>query len=163
MNELDLEVIMLVGLPATGKSTWIYDNGYYSTLSHMILSTDNFIESVALGENKTYNEVFDLAVKDAERHLKSCLDVAIEHKLSLIWDQTNLSASSRRKKLLQVPMNYKRIAMVFQPNEHHAEWLSQREGKTIPFHIMESMKKSFEMPTLHEGFDSIIMAELYGI
>ena len=41
-------------------------------------------------------------------------------------------------------------------NDVLAERLNSRPGKTIPGHVMNNMMDNIEMPTLQEGFDSII-------
>lgn len=153
------ELIMLVGLPGTGKSTWIAESGYWERTDTMILSTDNFIESVAAGEGKTYSEVFPIAIKQAEKNLEEALDYAIQRKMDIIWDQTNLSVASRRKKLQKIPSYYHKVAMVFSPTENHDAWLNSpsRVGKVIPNNVLSSMRATFQMPSVEEGFDEILI------
>ena len=152
------ELIMLVGLPGTGKSTWVQSQGYFDKPDWMVLSTDNFIESVALGNNKTYNEVFPSTIKMAEENLVEGLNYACRTRMNIVWDQTNLSAASRAKKLRLMPLCYRKIARVFPVPPNHSEWLNseQRRGKVIPDHVLASMHAVFEQPTIYEGFDEII-------
>lgn len=152
------ELIMLVGLPGTGKSTWVKNQGFYDKPDWMVLSTDNFIESVASGEGKTYSEVFPASIKFAEANLTEALNYAIKSKMNIVWDQTNLSAITRSKKLARVPLCYRRIARVFPIPENHNEWLNSpdRVGKVIPPHIIDSMIATYVTPSIYEGFDEII-------
>lgn len=152
------ELIMLVGLPGTGKSTWVKNQGFYDKPDWMVLSTDNFIESVATGEGKTYSEVFPASIKFAEANLTEALNYAIKTKMNIVWDQTNLSAITRSKKLARVPLCYRRIARVFPIPENHSEWLNSpdRVGKVIPPHIIDSMIATYVTPSIYEGFDEII-------
>ena len=152
---------MLVGVPGSGKSTWLSNNHYHDLPNVMILSTDAYIESIAADEGKTYAEVFPDLIKEAEKNLYQRLNIAIEHKMDIIWDQTNLTRKTRMNKLRHIPQDYFRIAMVFPTPEPktHTEWLNSeaRVGKTIPDYIIHSMIENFEVPTLGEGFNKIQM------
>ncbi len=163
-NMVDRPVFtMLVGVPGSGKSTWLSNNNYHTLPNVMILSTDAYIETVAADEGKTYSEVFRDVIKQAEMHLYHCLDVAIKHKMDIIWDQTNLTRKTRMNKLRHIPWDYYRIALVFPTPEPktHTAWLNSdaRAGKTIPDAIMHSMIENFEHPTMGEGFNAIRTAD----
>lgn len=153
-----LEMIMLVGLPGTGKSTWVRIHKYYEHPEWLVLSTDAFIESVAQGEGKTYSEVFPIAIKQAERNLQEGLEYAIKNKMNILWDQTNTTVNSRKKKLAKVPMCYHKVARVFPVPDDHESWLNseERRGKVIPQNVISMMKSMYEAPSLEEGFDTII-------
>lgn len=155
-----LEMIMLVGLPGTGKSTWVKDQGFYDRHDWLVLSTDAYIDSIAQGEGKTYSEVFPLAIKQAERNLQEGLEYAIKNKMNILWDQTNISVASRRKKLTKIPMCYRKVARVFFIPDDHQAWLNseEREGKVIPCQVLGYMKSMYEAPTLEEGFDVVIQS-----
>ena len=151
-------LIMLVGLPGTGKSTWIRESGFWARPVTMILSTDNYIETVAFGEDKTYSEVFPMAIKAAEKNLEEGLEYAIQTNMNIVWDQTNLSVASRKKKLRKIPAHYRKVAKVFLPTDEHEAWLNspERTGKVIPKNVLDSMRATFQMPTVDEGFDEVI-------
>ena len=152
------ELIMLVGLPGTGKSTWVKNQGYFENPDWMVLSTDNFIESCIIGTNDTYSAVFPSLIRLAERNLVEGLNYACRTRMNIVWDQTNLSAASRAKKLKQLQIGYKKTARVFPVPPNHSEWLNseERRGKVIPDHVLASMHAVFEQPTIYEGFDEII-------
>ena len=144
----------LVGVPGSGKSTWISTQIW--ALGLTIISTDSFVEAHAKAQGKTYNEVFkdymptavDLMVKQAA--------FAQEHGHTVIWDQTSTTVSSRRKKFRMLP-DYKHIAVVFKTPEptELARRLASRPGKNIPREVMDDMVQKFKMPTLEEGFEEI--------
>jgi tRNA uridine 5-carbamoylmethylation protein Kti12 len=147
---------MMVGLPASGKSTW--RDAQAKIYGGIVASSDDYIEAQAKEQGKTYNEVFKESIKGAETHVKSLVTYAVQYNKPLIWDQTNLNVKTRQKKLLTVPYNWKKIAVVVRCRDFD-EWkhrLMSRPGKTIPVEIVQSMMKSFEMPTLEEGFSEII-------
>lgn len=148
-------IFMLIGVPASGKSTWVASLDNHNSV---ILSTDSYIEDRALLMGLTYDKMFVPEIKNAENHMWSCLKNAISSNLDIIWDQTNLTMKSRANKLAGIPSHYKKVAVVFPtPDDlEHNRRLNSRPGKTIPEHIMNNMKQNFQQPTIKEGFDEII-------
>jgi len=51
-----LKCYQLVGVPASGKSTWVENQDWAK--DYVIVSTDDFVEKYAADQGKTYNEVF---------------------------------------------------------------------------------------------------------
>jgi predicted kinase len=150
-------LVMMCGVPGSGKSTLIKKIIAFQP-SYVVLSTDDYIETQAALTGKTYNEIFPDAIKDAERAMEVSLQHAIKHDLPIIWDQTNISPKSRKAKLAKVPDFYQKIAIWFHVPDDD-EWkrrLASRPGKTIPKHILNAMAKDFVIPTVEEGFDSIL-------
>jgi predicted kinase len=152
------EIILLVGLPGSGKSTWvkkfILDNPDY-----IVVSTDDIIENYAKSVGKTYSEVFDEYMSNAEVEYNIKLATNLREGKSIIVDRTNLYVKSRRKILSKVPKDYRKISIIF--NTHIDEIqkrLAVREkstGKIIPDYIFSSMTKGYQEPVLSEGFDDI--------
>jgi predicted kinase len=155
---------MLVGVPGSGKSTWIEKRGYGDEgqgRDITVLSTDYFIEVVAKQKSLTYDDVFKDTIKNAERKLWDDLKYATDRDDNIIWDQTNLTRKSRAKKLIMIPDHYEKIAVIFQ-TPHREELISRlahrslNEGKTIPQNVIDNMIDTLEYPELSEGFDRVI-------
>lgn len=144
---------MLIGVPGAGKSTWLKNNAKEG----VILSTDNYIETVALSENSTYDAVFQRTIKEATADLNKKLKEAVEAEVDIYWDQTNLTEKSRANKLRQIPNGYRRVAVFFKTPESE-EWKKRlnRPGKTIPQYILKNMADTLVEPTLIEGFDAVV-------
>jgi predicted kinase len=145
---------MLIGVPASGKSTW--REQFFETNRAMIISTDDTLEDIAATQNKTYNDVFKDNIKFANKLMDIHMRVALESDMDIVWDQTNLTVKSRKGKLDKVPEHYEKIAVVFlTPDE--AEWQRRldRPGKSIPQNILMGMRDSMQFPDPEEGFDKI--------
>jgi hypothetical protein len=81
-------------------------------------------------------------------------------KQDIIWDQTSVTAASRKKKLVMLP-EYYAIAVVC-PTPEIPELimrLDDRPGKVIPDSVMQQMLNSWEEPTEEEGFKEIWYAD----
>lgn len=150
-------VYMLVGVPGSGKSTWMRNQIWVNDL--IVVSTDDYIEMVASNVNMTYNDVFDSSIKPATAHMMSMVENARDDDRSIVWDQTNTTKKSRWNKLKMLP-NYHKIAVFFKTPELEElnQRLASRAGKNIPEHVMKSMIENLEIPTVEEGFDEVWMA-----
>ena len=148
---------MLVGIPCCGKSTYaekLKTIPYWENA--VVLSTDNYIEKQAQRMGMTYNQIFDDVIGDATRELELEFIMAKDKGKNLIWDQTNLTVKTRRKKLLKIPSFYARGVIYFEISlEEALERNNHREGKFIPESILKRMYHQFEVPTLEEGFDFV--------
>ena len=148
---------MLCGIPTSGKSTYVKklkSMKYWENA--VVLSTDNYIEEYAKRVGQTYNEVFDDVISDATRELELQLNMAKDKGKDIIWDQTNLSIKTRKKKLTKLPSYYRRNAVYFEVSlEDALERNKHREGKFIPESILKRMWHQFEIPTRNEDFDYV--------
>lgn len=147
---------ILVGVPGSGKSTWIA-NQPFDWNKTVIASTDNYIERQAKEQGKTYNDVFKAEMPGAIKHMANTVADAVKQKLDIVWDQTSTTVAARAKKLRMLTPDYKKIAIVFNTPEakEHDRRLASRPGKAIPDQVMSGMKKNFVMPTREEGFDEV--------
>jgi predicted kinase len=144
----------LVGVPASGKSTWIKNQEW--TAECVVVSTDEFVEAHALEQGKTYSEVFDEYMPTAVKLMADKVVEAREAGKDIIWDQTSTGVKARARKFNMLP-DYEHIAVVFKTPEEDelARRLASRPGKNIPDHVMRSMINNFEMPSEEEGFKEI--------
>jgi tRNA uridine 5-carbamoylmethylation protein Kti12 len=152
-----MECVMLVGIPTSGKSTYVdklLSLDYWK--NSVVLSTDYYIEFYAKEQGKTYNEVFDEHIKEATKMMEKLIPYAIDNGKDIIWDQTNLSVKARKKKLSKLPSYCHRGAVYFEiALEEALERNNHREGKFIPKDILKRMYHQFEKPTVSEGFDYV--------
>jgi predicted kinase len=144
----------LVGVPASGKSTWIDSQDW--ALACARVSTDKWVEIYAKEVGRTYSEVFADFMPTAVDLMAKEVVAAREADRDIIWDQTSTTLASRTRKFNMLP-DYEHIAVVFKtPDKKELDRrLASRPGKEIPDHVIASMIASFEMPTEEEGFKEI--------
>jgi predicted kinase len=148
---------ILIGVPGSGKSTWIHQQNF-DWSNTVVASTDDYVDAEALRQEKTYSEIFKDTMPDAVAYMaKTVIDAVCADK-DIIWDQTSVTVPSRAKKFRMLPSSYDVIAVVFKtPDEAElARRLASRPGKVIPKYVMESMRANWQVPTKAEGFGSII-------
>jgi predicted kinase len=149
-----MELIMLVGVPTAGKSTFSNDPKYKD---YIRISSDDILQEVAKERQQSYNTVFKGNIRFAQIAMMKVLRKAIEDGKSIIWDQTNLTRKQRREKLKHIPDTYKKTAVYFVVSlETALKRNTQRPGKVIPPEILERMIKEYELPTNEEGFSQVI-------
>lgn len=144
----------LVGVPASGKSTWIKNQEWAADC--VVVSTDEFVEAYAREVGKTYSEVFDDYMPTAVKLMADKVVQARKAGKDIIWDQTSTTEGARRRKFAML-QEYEHIAIVFKTPEtaELRRRLESRPGKDIPSHVMAQMIMGFTMPTEDEGFKEI--------
>ena len=146
----------LVGVPGSGKSTWIDSQDWALTCAKV--STDKWVEIYAKEVGLTYSKVFADFMPTAVDLMTKEVIAARDIDRDIIWDQTSTTIASRAKKFRMLP-DYDHIAVVFRTPDHTelmrrlvSRWDS---GKIIPEHVVASMIASWEDPTEEEGFKEI--------
>ena len=144
----------LIGVPGAGKSTWVKNQDW--AVEVPVVSTDNFVESYAVEQGKTYNEVFKDYMPIAVRLMANQALACQANGVDVIWDQTSTTVNSRKKKFNTLP-KYEHIAVVFRtpPRDELDVRLTGRPGKHIPKNVIDSMIAGWEEPSEEEGFTEI--------
>lgn len=150
-------VILLSGIPMSGKSTWIREN-YPDTLT---ISRDEIVMEVA--GTRDYNLAFKTVnQKTVDKLLVKRITDAATQKVDVIIDMTNVSTKVRAKNLSYFSNDYYKVAVVLpildsEEYKRRNEFRSMNENKFIPPFVIKSMMDSFIVPTEAEGFDKIIL------
>ena len=145
-------VTILVGLPASGKST--YANSY-----HTVLSRDNLLTYTY--PDMTYNEAYTYVHSDSVRLqiFNKAFDKLITQRAreqkDLVIDMTNLSLKSRRSMMQRFPHAQFKCVVFLPPFTKILARNTTRPDKSIPFDKLILMSKSFVMPVKQEGFTDI--------
>ena len=154
------EIIVLIGLPGSGKSTWRDNMLANSPETYVVVSSDDELERMADHEGISYNEAFKKYIGKSTAISKQKFREAVNKGENIIWDQTNLSLKKRRGILNQVPAGYRKTAVAFGVTSAELnQRLKNREaetGKHIPPKVIKDMARSYRPPTKEEGFDNVI-------
>ena len=146
---------ILVGVPASGKSTWLAEN--MTDRSH-IVSTDRVIDGLASIYGFTYNEIFRETIRFADMVMVKWMMGAVEEDYDLYIDRTNMSAKSRAQFINKLKKYGYEFECVVFPTPEPEEWkrrLDSRPGKIIPQEAIDRMVKGYDVPTEKEGFKKI--------
>jgi predicted kinase len=144
---------LLVGLPATGKSTWVRKN----LGDAVLVDTDSYLEAYAREHGVSYQEAWNLAYEAAKNAMYETASQAFRAGKSVVWDQTNLTANSRGRKLRGAPKHYRKVAVIF-PMPAEVEYLKRLESrpeKPIPIEVIIRQAGTFVSPSPLEGFHEI--------
>jgi putative nucleotidyltransferase with HDIG domain len=149
-RETTKEVVILCGLPASGKTSWKYENidgGFYN------VSRDKIIEDIGVGEN--YNEKWNnINQKQVDKQLQANFITAKAHDKVYV-DMTHMSKKSRRRSLSHFGPEYKKKCVVFLPDLQEIKLRNEKRcGKIIDESVYDKMMRSFYPPT-YEMFDEI--------
>ena len=151
-------LIILVGLPASGKSTWRsrFLESVDDPSDWITISSDDIIEEECAKAGCTYREGFERFTGYAQGEMKRRARQAANKGMNVIWDQTNMTVKSRKGKLKTFGDAYTAEAVVFSvPDTVLNERLNSRPGKEIPKHVLDGMARSYVAPTKAEGFSKI--------
>lgn len=168
------ELILVVGLPGSGKSTWISNKYSYDRLftgGITILSSDQVRQELYNDINdQTHNEEVFQYIKD-----KAVAKLELGHKV--IIDATNLTRKSRKSITDYVEQNisgfyefgYIRFVVIATPYYKCLE-NNRKRDRQVPEEVITRMYKHFEFPTYMESVHKIdivypftIDKELYGM
>lgn len=144
-------VVFMVGLPASGKSTEVFE--WVNELGFFKVCRDDIIHNMSK-VNESYNDAWKRLDQNViDKELEKLLKIA-ETKDKVIIDMTNLTRKGR-KKLLKRFYGYAKVANVVIPSlDIITARNCERSGKFIRPEVYERMIKSFYLP-LYDEFDHI--------
>lgn len=152
-KETQKTLTVLVGLPASGKSTYLIGRSN-------IVSRDEFIIQKGLELGLSYSEVFKtLSIKEQDEITSKTFNrfnELVREGVDIVIDMTNMSKKTRNR--WSVPKGYNRCCIIFATSLDEIKRRNiernLKENKFIPESVFTSMMTSFTVPTLIE-FDSI--------
>jgi len=149
-------VIILIGPPLSGKSTWIREN--FPTTE--VISRDETVMEVYGSRN--YTEAFNnVDQKEVDRVLTQKFLDANTAKKSVIVDMTHMASKRRKQNLNYFSDDYYKLGVIF-PILSDDEYVRrnqkriEEENKDLPMRIVKSMISSYQPITTDEGFNKVI-------
>lgn len=135
----------LIGMPASGKSTWAVKN---ASDKRIWISSDDLREELYGDVNNMIHneEIYRVMEKSAKESLEKGLDV--------IYDATNINMK-KRKELLEKFKGIKKIAIYFATDIDKCLLRNKLRGRHVSENVIINMYKSFQIPMYHEGWDVI--------
>lgn len=147
LEKFDKEVVFLIGLPGSGKSTYIQDN----LPMHTRISRDDLV----MDYGTTYNAAWKAADhKAVDALLQKCLNNASKTQNQVVIDMTNLSRKQRKAKLSLFKGFNKRAVVLLPDLLTTLDRCAARPNKYISEDVIKKMIMSFNPPGLDE-FDSV--------
>ena len=149
-------VIILIGPPLSGKSTWIRENFPDTT----VICRDEILMDVYGSRN--YTEAFkNVDQKEVDRVLHQSLVDANKEKKNVIVDMTHMGSKRRKQNLNYFTNDYYKLAVIFPilSDEEYVRRNQKRieeENKNIPMSVIKSMISSYQTISPEEGFKKVI-------
>ena len=149
-------VIILIGPPLSGKSTWIREN--FPTTE--VISRDETVMEVYGSRN--YTEAFNnVDQKEVDRVLTQKFLDANAAKKNVIVDMTHMASKRRKQNLNYFSDDYYKLGVIFpilsdDEYERRNQKRIEEENKDLPMKIVKSMISSYQPITPDEGFNKVI-------
>lgn len=156
-------VMLLVGPPLSGKSTFIRNNSEFFEDS-TIISRDQILLDLHGSDN--YELAFkEVNQKEVDRILSNSIRDASVLGKNVVIDMTNLTKKRRRNSLNYFGDEYYKVAVIFpilSDSEYERRNLSRKESenKWIPPHVIKNMISSYQtIDKLDEGINKVFTYE----
>lgn len=140
-------VKILVGLPASGKSTYA---GKYAQIGWRVISSDSIREEL-FGDASIQKKPDEVFAQMLER-----LEISMNNNENIIIDATNLTVKNRAF-FLQTIVNYSYtvVAIVFNTPLEECKKRNDERDRKVPIEVIEHMARKIELPSKDEGFEII--------
>ncbi|XP_070620525.1 heterogeneous nuclear ribonucleoprotein U-like protein 1 isoform X2 [Erythrolamprus reginae] len=163
----DCEILMMVGLPAAGKTTWAIKHAAANPAKkYNILGTNAIMDKMrvmGLRRQRNYAGRWDVLIQQATQCLNRLIQIAARKKRNYILDQTNVYGSAQRRKMRPFE-GFQRKAIIICPTDDDLKdrtiKRTDEEGKDVPDHAVLEMKANFALPEGGDFLDSVVYVEV---
>lgn len=166
-SKAECEILMMVGLPAAGKTTWAVKHAAANpSKKYNILGTNAIMDKMrvmGLRRQRNYAGRWDVLIQQATQCLNRLIQIAARKKRNYILDQTNVYGSAQRRKMRPFE-GFQRKAIVICPTDEDLRdrtiKRTDEEGKDVPDHAVLEMKANFTLPEAGDFLDAVLFVEL---
>ncbi|XP_024133376.1 heterogeneous nuclear ribonucleoprotein U-like protein 1 isoform X2 [Oryzias melastigma] len=163
----DCEILMMVGLPACGKTTWAIKHAEANPKKkYNILGTNAIMDKMkvmGLRRQRNYSGRWDVLIQQATQCLNRLIEIAARKRRNYILDQTNVYGSARRRKMRPFE-GFQRKAIVICPTDEDFKERTLKQtneqGKDVPDHAVLEMKANFTLPEPCDFLEAVTFVEL---
>ncbi|XP_047247327.1 heterogeneous nuclear ribonucleoprotein U-like protein 1 isoform X1 [Girardinichthys multiradiatus] len=167
-NKSECEILMMVGLPACGKTTWAIKHAAENPdKKYNILGTNAIMDKMkmmGLRRQRNYAGRWDVLIQQATQCLNRLIEIAARKRRNYILDQTNVYGSARRRKMRPFE-GFQRKAIVICPTDEDFKERTLKQtneqGKDVPDHAVLEMKANFTLPEPSDFLEDVAFVELH--
>ncbi|XP_041431249.1 heterogeneous nuclear ribonucleoprotein U-like protein 1 isoform X2 [Xenopus laevis] len=166
-NKAECEILMMVGLPGAGKTTWAVKHAAaHPEKKYNILGTNAIMEKMrvmGLRRQRNYAGRWDVLIQQATQCLNRLIQVAARRKRNYILDQTNVYGTAQKRKMRPFE-GFQRKAIIICPTDAELQdrivKRTDEEGKDVPDSAVLEMKANFSLPEPGEFLNEVVYIEL---
>ncbi|XP_077141807.1 heterogeneous nuclear ribonucleoprotein U-like protein 1 isoform X1 [Ranitomeya variabilis] len=166
-NKAECEILMMVGLPGAGKTTWAMKHTAGNPgKKYNILGTNTIMEKMkvmGLRRQRNYAGRWDVLIQQATKCLNQLIQIASRRKRNYILDQTNVYPTAQRRKMRPFEGFHRKGIVICPTDDDLQDRIVKRtdeEGKDVPDHAVLEMKANFGLPEPGDFLEEVIFIEL---
>ncbi|KHJ91699.1 SPRY domain protein, partial [Oesophagostomum dentatum] len=169
-SKSDCTVLMMVGLPSVGKTTWVRRYIREHPSEHWtLISSDTILASMkvnGVSRNSSHIGRWDMILGLVGKARNRLLSLAARRRRNYILDFTNCDPDTRKKRLALFEGFFRQCVTIVPSDEvmqqRHARHLRQNRGEgtaAVPIETFLELKAVMEMPVVSEFLESVIYVD----
>ncbi|XGW27851.1 hypothetical protein V3C99_008002 [Haemonchus contortus] len=169
-SKSDCTVLMMVGLPSVGKTTWVRRYIREHPKEHWtLISADTILASMkvnGVSRNSSHIGRWDMVLGLVGKARNRLLSLAARRRRNYILDFTNCDPDTRKKRLALFEGFFRQCVTIVPSDEvmqqRHAKHLRQNRGEgtaAVPIETFLELKAVMEMPVVSEFLESVIYVD----